>query len=184
MKICAWDLETTDLKGLMGRLLCCSFAPIDGHAVGEVYTFRADERRFKTRSKIDDSKLALAIRDELERYDLIIGWNSKLFDAPFLNARLTYAGQRPLRTHFHLDLMYYARGGAMRIGSSKLVNVQKFLRLGEEKTEISWERWQEAALGDRAAMDEVVVHCEQDVKVLGLAYPRMLPYVANLHRAG
>lgn len=178
MKIVFWDLETTDLKGLMGRLLCCSFCTLEG----EIYTFRADDKAFKGRSRIDDSVLAEAIRDELHDYHMIVGWNSKLFDRPFLNARLMKAGLSPLMPQFHLDLMYYARGSSTRVGSSRLVNVQKFLNVDNAKTEISWEQWQQAGAGDKDALDEVVHHCEQDVLVLRDVYPSLLPYVSTIHR--
>jgi uncharacterized protein YprB with RNaseH-like and TPR domain len=174
-----FDIETTDLKGLMGRILCCSF--LDG-MTGEVTTFRADEKPWRGRSKIDDSRLAVAVRDELEKYTLIVGHNSKLFDVPFVNARLAKAGERPIRVQWHLDTRWYLNSASMRVGSAKLENAQKFFELGEAKTPISWEQWQLAATLDRQAMDEVVVHCEQDVKVLAELVPHVLPYVASLHR--
>lgn len=183
MRVVAFDLETTNLGALMGRILCASFCPIGAEAQPlKPYTLRADEKRFRSRDKIDDAKLAAAVRDELEKYHLLVSWNGKLFDQPFLQARLTKAGLRLLKPQFHLDLMYQAKGGQRRIGSAKLVNVQKFLGLGEAKTEISWEQWQRAAAFDRAALDEVVKHCEQDVKVLAQAYWRLLDSVAVIHR--
>ena len=182
MKIVAWDLETTNLSGLMGRILCGSFYRIVDGKVTKPYTMRLDDKRYTGRSRIDDNKLAVAIRDELEQYNMVIGWNSKLFDAPFLNARLAKAGERPFHPQFHLDLMYYAGGCSMRIGSKKLVNVQKFFNLSDAKTEISWDHWNLAAGGDKSALDEVVHHCEMDVKVLSEAYWKMLPAVCNLHR--
>jgi uncharacterized protein YprB with RNaseH-like and TPR domain len=174
-----FDIETTDLKGLMGRILCCSF--LDG-ITGEVKTFRSDEKPWRGRSKIDDSRLAIAIREELEKYTLIVGHNSKLFDVPFVNARLAKAGERPIRVQWHLDTRWYLNSASMRVGSAKLENAQKFFELGEAKTPISWEQWQLAATLDKQAMDEVVVHCEQDVKVLAELVPHILPYVSNLHR--
>lgn len=183
MKICAFDLETTDLKGLFGRILCCSFYPISHPDLEpEPYTFRADEKPYKSRDRIDDSKLCVAIRNELEQYNMVVGWNSKMFDVPFLNARLAKVGERPFKPQFHLDPMYQARGAQLRIGSSKLVNVQKFFGLPNEKTEISWEDWQRASSGDKEAMDVVVHHCEQDVKVLAEAYWKLLPMVSVIHR--
>lgn len=178
MRVVFWDLETTDLKALMGRILCCSFKPLDG----EVYTFRGDEKPYKGRSRIDDSRLVVAIREELEKYDLVVGHNSRLFDHPMLNARLAKAGQRPFKPHFIMDTRWYLNSSSMRIGSAKLENAQKFFDLGEAKTPISWEQWQLASMGDKAAMDEVVHHCEQDVKVLEELYHHVLPYVATLHR--
>lgn len=174
-----FDIETTDLKGLMGRMLCVSF--LDGQT-GEVTTFRADEQPWKGRTKIDDKKLAVACRNHLEKYKLIVGHNSKLFDVPFVNARLAKHGERPIHVEWHMDTRWYLNSASMRIGSAKLDNAQKFFDLGEEKTPISWEQWQLAATLDKGAMDEVVVHCEQDVKVLAELVPHVLPYVKNLHR--
>jgi DNA polymerase elongation subunit (family B) len=182
MRIVAWDLETSDLKALMGRIFCCSFLPIIDGVESKPYTFHLHEGRFKGASKIDDSRLCTAIRDELEKYNCIVGWNSKLFDLPLLNARLAKHGSRPVRPQFHADMMWYAGGSSMRIGSRKLVNVQKYFKLGEEKTDIDWEVWQAVATGDTKAMKIVVEHCEADVKVLAEAYWKLLPYVSTLHR--
>lgn len=178
MRVVFWDLETTDLKALMGRILCCSFKPLDG----DVYTFRGDDKKFKGKSKIDDGKLVTAIRDELEKYDLVVGHNSRLFDHPMLNARLAKAGERPFHPHLIMDTRWYLNSASMRIGSAKLENAQKFFQLGEAKTPISWEDWQRASMFEKDAMDQVVIHCEQDVKVLEELYWHVLPYVATLHR--
>jgi uncharacterized protein YprB with RNaseH-like and TPR domain len=193
MRVCAFDIETTDLKALMGRILCASFYAIVDPKITErltstwkpkAYTYRLDKKPWKLQDRINDSALCVALRDEIETYNCVVTWNGKMFDIPFLNARLMQAGERPCRPQFHLDLMYRARAGTagLRIGSSKLVNVQKFFGFDEEKTEISWEQWQRAAAFDTEAMDDVVVHCEKDVEVLGEAYWTLLPLVANLHR--
>jgi len=182
MRIVCWDIETTNLSGLMGRILCASFYRIIDGKNTKPHTLRLDDPQYTGTSQIDDDKLCVAIRDELEKYNLIVGWNSKLFDAAFLNARLAKVGQRPLHPQFHLDLMYYAGGCSMRIGSRKLLNVQKFFALRDSKTEISWDNWNLAAGGNKEALDEVVHHCEMDVKVLSQVYWKMLGAVANLHR--
>lgn len=169
-----WDLECTSLSAMIGRVLCCSFKPIGK----KPYTFRADDPKHKGRRASDDSKLVIAVRDELEKYDIIVGHNSKLFDAKFLAGRLLKAGARPREKRFHVDSMWCIRSH-MRI-SSKLDNVQQFLGLEDKKSPITWDSWADAAAGDKAAMDEVVYHCEQDVKVLELAYKKLIPYIGNV----
>ena len=144
-------------------------------------TLRLDTKAFRGQSVIDDSLLAEGIVDVLHQYNCIVTWNGKQFDVPFLNARLAKAGLPAYRPQFHLDLMYYAGGVSMRIGSRKLVNVQKFLGLEEEKTEMKWDTWAKAATGEKDALDEVAEHCEQDVKVLAQAYHKMIGLVANIH---
>lgn len=180
MKIVAWDLETTDLKALMGQTLCCSFSPVN--KIESTYSLRGDIKPFREKDPISDRKLVVAIRDELERYHCIVGWNSKLFDLAFLNARLLHFGERPCRPQFHIDLMYYARGASLKIGSSKLENVQKFFRLPDEKTPLEWDEWKRAARADKKAMDKVLKHCEQDTKCTAQAYWVLLPMIANIHR--
>lgn len=186
MKVLVFDTESTDLKAMMGRILCASFAWMetkDGTTeVGVPFTFRADQKPWRGKRMIDDSSLCVAVRDQLEQANVIVGWNSKLHDVPLLNARLAKAGQRAFNPHMHLDLMWYAGGSSMKIGSRKLDNVAKYFELPAQKTAISWDEWQSAGAGDREAMDTVVEHCEADVVVLGQAYAHLLPYVKNLHR--
>lgn len=189
MKIAAFDIETTSLRAMMGRILCASFFPVYNAEPNELriapkaYTLRGDKAPFRDpEDNINDTALCVALRDELEKYNMILTWNGKQFDVPFLNARLARAGERVFKPQFHLDLMYYAGGVSMRVGSRKLVNVQKYLGLATEKTDISWDQWQRAATLDRQAMNEVVEHCEADVVVLAQAYHKMLPFVANIHR--
>lgn len=172
-----WDLETTGLTAIMGRLLACSFAD----AWGSTKSFRIED--YPGESPIDDSRLAVAIRDELELADHWVTWNGKLFDIPFLNARLLKAGERPIRTDIkHTDLMYYSRGQFVRIGSSKLDNVSKFVDSPNRKTPLEWETWQLAGLGDRKCMDLVVEHCEADVLVTRDVFAHLKPHIRNVHR--
>lgn len=190
MRIAAFDIETTDLKALMGQVLCCSFKPIaiDAEFTAndprcEPYTFRIDDKRFKGEDWEDDSVLVQGILDELATYDLIVSWNGKLFDVAFLKAKSAEYQLAPARLRWHLDAMWIVRNG-MRIGSSKLINVQKYLGVDSEKTDITWGDWRKASRGVKKSMDIVVEHCEADVEVLSEVYWRLLPYVKQLRMDG
>lgn len=184
MRIVAIDLETTDLKAMMGVLLCGSFQPIipPEYDQPEAYTLFDSDPDLKDANP--DKELAVGLRDEIEKYDCIVTWNGKMFDIPFLNARLLKHHERPVRVKFHFDAMYQAGYSANRIGSKKLVNVQKFLDCTEAKTDIVWDVWKLAIKGDDEALAQVIEHCEQDVKVLAEVYWRLLPYLKNLHSMG
>lgn len=190
MRIVAFDIETTSLNALMGGLLCVSFKPIaisrdftNSSEECKAYTFRLDDRKYRGKDWEDDSKLVDGVVRELEGYDVIVSWNGKMFDVRFLKAKCAEYGLVPPRLRWHLDAMWIVRNG-MRIGSSKLINVQKYLHLAEEKTEIAWEDWRKASRGVRKALDEVVAHCEADVEVTAEAYWRLLPYVKQLRMDG
>ena len=178
MRVLFFDTESTDLKAMMGRLLCASFVSTKG----KPYCYRSDVAPWTRPRKIDDSKLAVAIREELEGADMIVGWNSILHDVPLVNARLAKAGERPIKAAgeggpMHLDLMWYAGGNSLKIGSRKLDNVAKFFDLKFQKTALDWESWQEAGTGDKKAMNKVVEHCNFDVLVLREAWPHLAPRV-------
>jgi len=152
---------------------------------GDPYTFRTDDKKFRGRNKIDDSKLCVAIRDELESADIIVGWNSILHDIPLLNARLALAGERPCRVSkdhgtMHIDLMFYSGGATMKVGGRKLDTIAKFFRADNQKTPLDGEAWQLAGVGDKDALNLVVEHCEADVLVLRDIWPRLAPGVKKM----
>ena len=183
MKIAAFDIETTDLKAGIGHMLCASICPIVDNKSGrsKPYSYWLAEEDFKIDSTIDKD-LAYNIREELNKYNCIVTWNGKMFDVPFLNARLMKHGLDPFHPQFHLDAMYYAGGISMRIGSRKLASVQQFFDIKEKKIPLEWAEWRKASRGDDEAMKKVIKHCELDTIVLCKAYWKLLPLVSKLHR--
>lgn len=178
LRVVYWDLETTDLKAFMGRLLCCSIAD----SWGNVTTRRATD--FPQQSALDDSGLAEWVRDTLETYDVLVSWNGFMFDHGFLAARLLRWGKRPMGRKMAVDPMWKARQGrySARIGGSSLATVSKFFRTNDTKSEISWEQWSLAGLGDPDAMAEVVDHCERDVLVLRSVFGHLKPLIQTIHQ--
>jgi uncharacterized protein YprB with RNaseH-like and TPR domain len=175
LSVVGWDLECTSLSGMIGRVLCCSFKPLDE----KVYTLRGDDRKFKSADVVDDSRLVEAIRDELESYDIIVGHNSKLFDAKFLASRLFKHGLRPREKRLHVDTMWAIRSNLR--ASSKLDNIQQLAPgIEDKKTPITWDDWARASAFSKAGMDKVVEHCEQDVVVLEGVYKTLVPYIGDL----
>ena len=175
-----WDLETTDLNAMMGRILVSSISDSWGNVTTRtIYDFPQE-------SVIDDRGVAEWTRDELNKYDIIVTWNGKMFDQPFLNARLLRWGKAPWLGQIHQDPMWTARAGSygLRIGSSKLVNVSKYFDRGTsvEKTDISWDLWALAQSGDEDAMKYLVEHCEQDTLVLRSVWNHLKPMFRGFHR--
>lgn len=163
LKIAVFDLETTNLKGDVGRLLVGS---VYSYPAGTITTFRQDEMP-RTKSMADDGALAIAIRDFLEEHHMLVGWHSKGFDVPFLNTRLLQNGARRLRGMLHLDPMYHYRGWhGVRPRSSKLATVAEFYDLPERKMPADVQVWVKAQGGDKEAMDILCDRCESDVRVL------------------
>ena len=98
MRIASFDIETTDLKANMGIVLCASFHEIvppgyfknHHNKVNKPYTIKLNIT--DPYDPNPDKELVIAIRDELETYNGIVTWNGKMFDLPFINARLMFHG--------------------------------------------------------------------------------------------
>jgi uncharacterized protein YprB with RNaseH-like and TPR domain len=172
--IAFFDIETTFSN--WRRMLCGSIA--DG--LGKVTTLSHDTHPGKNWQ--DDSVLVKAYCEELDKYDVIVGWNSKLFDVPVLNSRMLYHGFRPYDPKMHLDLMYKATGSSIAIGRKSLDNVSKYFGVQNKKTPLDPRTWDNADHGDRAAYEKIIEHCEADVLVLRDVYAKLKPMVRILHR--
>lgn len=173
------DIEATDLKANFGRMLCLSVAD----NLGNVVTLRGDDPEYVGRKRRDDSRLAVAARDYLEQFDVWVGWNSKMYDIPFIDSRLLIAGERPLRKDvMHIDPMWKAGRFSLALHSRRLDAVAKTFRLDSQKTPLDFETWQDAAEGEREAMDNVVEHCEADTLTLRAAFHVLKPLIKTIHR--
>jgi len=178
------------LAGNFGRLHCYSAVDLAPRLCyggrhtkcrRQVTSFRRDKEPWSG-GPADDSRLAVAIRQHLEEADVIVGWNSILHDIPLINARLAAAGERPVRLgekhgRPHLDLMYYAGGLSMKIGSRALDRVSIFFDSPHRKTPLTPKVWAKAGEGDADAWDSIVEHCELDALVTRDMFPHLAPYV-------
>lgn len=173
--IAFFDFETT--FSTQPRMLTAAIC--DGF--GEVEEFTLD--MYPGVDWLDDSKLCVAIRDRLDKFNIIVGWNSKLFDVPVLNGRLAYHRERPFQAQMHVDLMYYATGQFMRIGRKSLESVSTFFSSPNRKTPLSPHVWDLADHGDAAAYATIREHNVADVRVTRDVFAHLLPFIRNIHRA-
>jgi uncharacterized protein YprB with RNaseH-like and TPR domain len=103
-----------------------------------------------------------------------VGWNSKFFDAKFINSRCIRVGERTKEAQYHVDGMWSWRSKFS--AWSGLNAVQQFSLPGAEttKTSVAWEEWMRALGWDKklreSAMAEIIDHCERDVVVLEDVY--------------
>lgn len=170
-----WDLETT--FSTQPRILYGAIAD----AWGNIYEFDRDTYPGEDRL-IDDSELAHAITDKLEEFDIVVGWNSKLFDLPVLNARLAVQGRRRYRPEHHIDLMYQAGMGKLRIGRRSLDHVSNVFDSPNRKTALDVRTWDKAVAGDDAAYDLIREHCNADVLVLRDVFNDLKPGLGPIGR--
>lgn len=173
-----YDIETDGLSAWNHEMTCASITDNFGK------TYHRTKFDFEQRSVLDDRGLVVWLRDELEKYDILVGWYGTMFDLPFMNAKLIEYGERPIRDMMYLDPCYKARGGryGIKVGSSKLKNVAKWLNTPNQKPDVEWSTFKLAAIGDADALEEVVLRCDADTKVMRDIFNHVKPMIRTLHR--
>lgn len=185
MNFCIVDLECTDLKSDRGFLLCAGIKPLGGKAeVIGLHSAGFENGRLRI-----DRKLAVAIRESLEKFDGYIGWNSALFDIPFLNDRLMLGTEDPVEKRFAIDIMYAAKMGKAALTSARLDWVAKALGCPFKKTDLELNTWKEAEAealahfaNGRKNYDYIVAHCAMDLDVTNWVYDRLKNRVQTISK--
>lgn len=177
MKVAVFDLETTGLRAGFGRVLCGS---VLSYPSEEMFTYTTDPSRV-----YDDRTVAKELRDKLDEHQLLVTWNGKKFDMPFLNTRLVANHMNRLPRKFHLDLIYYAKGWhGIDPGGASLERVGAFFGLDETKMVVDQEVWARANAGDPRALAVIVKRCESDVRMTYDVYWKLLDFVGKVERYG
>lgn len=176
--IAYFDIETTGLGAYGSEMTCVTIVDQFGNAVTR------DKFEFEQRSILDDRGLCVWLRDELEKYDILVAWYGSQFDLSYINARLIMHGERPVADRMFIDPIYKARGGryGLKIGGSKLKTVAKALRTGHQKPDVEWETFRLAGYGDAEALAEVRARSHEDTFVLRDIFHRFKPMMRTIHR--
>lgn len=171
MRFASFDIETTNLRGSYGRLLCCCFKFFDERKVRTVIV----------ESARTEGKSLEEIAKHIEEAHVLVGWNSQRFDMRFLRQRAITLGTRPMPDRLHLDLLPHHRYYFNSAGHSlRAVGID--LRCKASKYEVAPEAWVLAANGDKDSLMEIVKHCEEDVKLTEEVHWKLAPYIRNIHR--
>jgi uncharacterized protein YprB with RNaseH-like and TPR domain len=176
MDIAFFDLECTNLNADFGRILCGCVRPLH---TGKTTTLSCEKFNGYKLHPWNDKLLCEAIRDELEKYDIIVSWYGKLFDVKFLQARLAIHESGELTKIKHVDLFYQAKM-KLKLSSNRLDNVARILHLKEQKTRLDPEVWVRATAGSIADLQYVKKHCEADVEVLHGVYDKLKKYIERV----
>lgn len=194
LEIGFFDIETTFSS--QPRVLYAAVSD----AWGRVTEFALDDPAYIGNGWLDDSRLVSAYARHLEQYDVLCGWNHKLFDTPVINGRLNWhrvhwerepdfypwvldrRDLMPLEPRMQYDLMYLASGAFNRIGRRSLKSVSEYFESPHAKTPLSPHLWDLADHGDTDAYRLIKEHGAADVLVTRDVFGYLKPHIRNLHR--
>ena|SRR2546422_3960958 len=154
------DIEATGLRADYNSVLVVSFKPHGKRPIS-----------FTASKAGDDRSLMEQITKEMAKYQVIVTYYGKGFDAPMLESRLLFHNMPPLPKHHHLD-MYWLVKGRLKTARRSQAHLLEWLSLPEEKMTLSADVWNQVCSNFDETIGTLVKRCESDVRGLEVLYDR------------
>lgn len=173
MNIVAFDIETVGghFEASYGRLLCLCWGRPNESAIHTVHSPTLKSEKAACREVVKMWRDA----------DVVVSWNGKLFDFPFLVSRVFMQLGEKLDKRKHLDLYWIARSN-FKLRGYRLENFAKDVNMKERKFEVPASDWVKAMESAEypAAYNRIVRHCEQDVRMTLEALDLLRPFIKRI----
>ncbi|MCL7385133.1 MAG: ribonuclease H-like domain-containing protein [Thaumarchaeota archaeon] len=171
--ICFLDIEATSLEADVGTMVGAGIMEDDGK-----FSYISVNRPELEKDKLDE------LLEKLEQYHIVVTWNGKSFDIPFLISRTVKHNLKvePLLSIYHLDMAELVRNN-LKLSRTDLFHVSKFLGIKKDVTTLGQDvpaLYVKAIKGDRAAVRLIKSHCKDDLNVLRLIFLKLKPLVKAL----
>ncbi len=172
-KIVVLDIETTSLAADAGIMVGAGLMPENGP--GEYLAVK---------STGDEKSVLSKLVSRLGGYDVIVTWNGRSFDLPFLTTRLLSHGldPRPLLGKRHVDLGEVVKG-RLRLTFNYLEHVCDFLGIEKRRGPMGMDvphLYLKAQEGDVRASKIIREHCLDDLEATRKVFARLKPLLEGL----
>lgn len=169
-KVAFVDIEATGLDANYGHMLCACVKEYGKKAK----VIRIDDGPTWAKRPWCDKWLSKQLRDEIEKYDVIITYYGKKYDKPYINSRLMFHNLRTLEKQCHHDYWYTARFRLkLRRNTQQAVAAFLLPKGVSEKNHVDWAIWEKAMCGHKPSMDYIVRHCIYDVNDLERCHDKL-----------
>ena len=125
----------------------------------------------------DDKRIVTSLYNLINQADIIVAYNGRNFDIPYMNQRFLVYGFTPY-VPVHIVDPYETAKSVFRFSSNKMDNLATQLGL-QNKIKTDFSLWKRCMGGETKALNEMLEYNKQDVVVLEEIYCRMLPWIKN-----
>ena len=169
-RIVILDIETTSLEADAGTLVSAGLMSDVG---------RGEYLEVKTTS--DEKPLLLRLVKRLESYDVMVTWNGRSFDIPFLTTRLMKHAldPRPILRKSHIDLADVVKS-RLRLTFTYLDHVCDFFQIARRKGPMGLDvphLHVRALEGDKKAAASIRAHCLDDLTATRQVFLKLKPLI-------
>lgn len=156
-KIVVLDIESTSLEADAGIMIGAGLISDAG---------RSEYLEAKRTS--EEKSLLEKVVKRLESFDVVVTWNGRSFDLPFLTTRLMKHGldPRPILRKSHIDLADVVKS-RLRLTFTYLDHVCDFFEIDRKKGPMGLDvprLYVQALEGDRKALEAIREHCLDDLR--------------------
>jgi uncharacterized protein YprB with RNaseH-like and TPR domain len=167
-KIVVLDIETTSLEGDAGVLIGAGLISDAGRS-----------EYLEARKTSEERSLLAKLVKRLESVDVIVTWNGRSFDLPFLTTRLMKHGldPRPILRKSHIDLADVVKS-RLRLTFTYLDHVCDFFQIARKKGPMGLDvphLYVQALEGDKKALTAIREHCLDDLQATRQVFLRLKP---------
>ncbi len=169
-KVVILDIETSSLEADGGIVVGAGLMPENGK--GEY---------FQVKRSADEKEALAKLVKRLEGYDVIVTWNGRSFDIPFLTTRFlkNNVDPRPVVSKRHVDLNEVVKS-RLRLTFTYLEHVCDFFGIEKKRGPMGMDVPQlyvRALEGDRKALGMIKEHCVDDLQATLKVYVRLKPLI-------
>lgn len=125
----------------------------------------------------DDYRIVLSLYNLINEADIIVAYNGKNFDIPYMNQRFLVYDFAPY-VPVHVVDPYETAKSVFRFSSNKMDNIATQLGL-QNKIKTDFNLWKNCVNGQKEALNSMLEYNKQDVVVLEEIYCRILPWIKN-----
>lgn len=168
--LCSFDIESTNLKGDYGAILCVSIKPWQGKPVSFVVDKPGNDRA-----------ILADVRDALHAYDCWVSYYGKGFDVPMIQSRLLVNNLKPLVKRPHVD-MYYVMKYHTLTGRRSQAHLLEWLNAKQRKMTLSPDEWVKVLANPARHLPTMRRRCESDCAGLEALYDRCKHLIQEVTR--
>lgn len=174
-KIGFYDIECSNLDADFGIILSYSIKVLGKDEYYEGCIKKADIDRAQAGD--EDKQVVKQLVEDLQKFDLLIGYYSSRFDMPFIRTRaLTCGIDFPeYGSVKHIDL-YFTIRGKFKLSSNRLENACRVILGKTEKTRVDGKHWRAATRGNVASLKYITTHNRYDVDDLEKLYNKVIGF--------
>jgi DNA polymerase elongation subunit (family B) len=114
----------------------------------------------------------------LSEADVVVHYNGKRFDIPWLNAEFVVEGMKPPAPYAQIDLCNVVKS-RFRFPSNKLQYVSEVLGIGSKVSHEGHTLWTKCLAGDVKAWKDMEKYNRQDTVLLEALHAKLLPWITT-----